>query len=477
MSGGAAFSRGGALALVAVGCALFLAMLYLIGAGEDFGGERGQGQAHAASNGLNGYSGLYRLVEAQGYDVDRSRSPGGLETSGLLVLTPNSFGDGKEVGEIILKRLYLGPTLVIMPKWSTNRPRIDLPSEVKSKFKRGWVTLGSPRASEWPEVLPTGYQFKHRIFPKPIEVPAAVEIVTDPEAGRQNVQPKKPDTAAAPLPPPPPPGRWAGTGYNGVLPTSFTTFAETVPGQKALIVDNAGRVLAFEATSTIREAVRKPGAVGPDEYIDDDNPAYPVIFLAEPDLANNYGLADPARAAAAVALVERLTEDGDIYEVTFDLTLNGFGASENLLTLAFRPPFLAATLSLLVALLIVGWRAFQRFGPPAAPAGPDIAFGKRQLIANGAGLIVRARRFGLLGAPYVTLSARRLAERLGLARPDAAAIDAALARRLPQEEPFTRRAARMEAAEKPADLVAAAQALDDLNTKLAEPSSSGTKTR
>ena len=63
---------------------------------------------------------------------------------------------------------------------------------------------------------------------------------------------------------------------------------------------------------------------------------------------------------------------------------------------------------------------------------------------------------------------RRLAERLGLARPDPQAIDEALARRLPQEEPFTRRAARLEAAAKPADILAAAQSLDDLNAKLSQ---------
>ena len=87
MTSGAAFSRGGVLALVVGGFALFLAALYLIGAGEDFGGTRGQGQAHAASNGLNGYAGLVRLLEAANYDVARSRSPQGLETSGLLVLS------------------------------------------------------------------------------------------------------------------------------------------------------------------------------------------------------------------------------------------------------------------------------------------------------------------------------------------------------------------------------------------------------
>ena len=128
--------------------------------------------------------------------------------------------------------------------------------------------------------------------------------------------------------------------------------------------------------------------------------------------------------------------------------------------------FLAATLCLMLALLIIGWRAFKRFGPAATTGGPGIAFGKQRLIANGAGLIVRARRLHLLGAPYAALTARRLADRLGLARADAESIDTALARRLPAEEPFSRRAARLESATRPADILGAAQALDDLTRKL-----------
>ncbi|TAD86055.1 MAG: DUF4350 domain-containing protein [Sphingomonadales bacterium] len=380
-------------------------MLYLIGAGEDFADERGTGQAHAAATGLNGYIGLVRLIEAQGFEVDRSRSPEGLQTAGVLVLTPSADADADAIDTILQDRTFVGPTLVIMPKWRAAPP------------------------SQWPENLPGSYRFNHRIYPKPV-----IAIDTPLEPVRQR------------------PGRWRGMGLAGALPASPTLYAEPAASHDALISDDAGRVLAF--------------AVNPGEGVDPESPAYPVIVLAEPDLANNYGLADPARARAALALVDRLSGAGEIRTVTFDMTLNGFGASENLLTLAFRPPFLAATLSLLVGLLIVGWRAFQRFGPPAAASGPDIAFGKRQLIANGAGLILRARRFALLGAPYAALSARRIAERLGLPRADGEAIDDALARRLPDAEPFTRRAARMEAAEKPADLLAAAQSLDNLASRL-----------
>ena len=414
-----AFTRAGALALVAGGFALFLAMLYLIGSGASLGGEKGGGQAHAASNGLNGYSGLVRLVEAQGYSTNRSRNRAGIESDGLLVITPPTFTDATELAKLLNDRRYRGPTLVIAPKWWASPPPPNLPSEARAKFKRGWVTLGSAEAAEWPAELPAPYTFAQELD------------------GMQE--------GAVPM-------RWSGAGHSGKLPNAAVVYAKVKGARRTLISDASGRILAFEVQ------------LGENNQPDDD--AYPVTFIAEPDLANNYGLADPARAAATIALIDELTYDGEIEDVTFDLTLNGFGASENLLTLAFRPPFLAATLSLLVALIIIGWRAFQRFGPAASGSGPDIAFGKRQLIANGASLIIRARRFALLSKPYGALSARRLAERLGLARPDPDAIDAALARRLPGEEPFTRRAARLEAADKPADILAAAKALDDLNAKL-----------
>lgn len=461
----AAFSTLGALALVAGGFTLFVAMLWLIGSDADFAGERGQGQAHAASNGLNGYSGLVRLTEAAGYSIERSRNPAGLETYGLLVLSPGFIGDGKEVGKIIRERRFRGPTLVIMPKWWTSQPGPNLPPQVRGKFKKGWVTLGFAQPSEWPEVLPTGYHFRHRAFPRPVA--DAIEVVPDRQPGQSSARPEPASPPASPSPLPP--ARWRGLGLEGVMPTGVTLHAETGKGAEPLITDDGGRVLAFATGLAGREGPRTRAEQNADIYTPR---VQPVVFLVDPDLANNYGLADPQRAAAAIALVDELAAADDIEHVVFDMTLAGFGASENLLTLAFRPPFLAATLSLLIVLLIVGWRAFRRFGPAATDGGPGIAFGKRQLVANAASLILRARRFRLLGRPYAALSARRLAERLGLVRPDPDLIDAALARRLPDDEPFTGRAAQLEAAEKPADILAAAQSLDALVSRLQQGKSS-----
>jgi hypothetical protein len=449
-----AFSKAGALALVAGGFALFLAVLYLIGAGEDFAGDTGRGgQAHAASNGINGYAGLVQLVEAQGYDTERSRSPKGLETTGLLVLTPSTFTGAEDVAEILKNRTYRGPTLVILPKWWAMPPPPTLPPAARDKFKRGWLILAGATPVSWGSELPAPFTFKHRS--------SGGRSLPD----AMMVSPGGTPPAPSPPPPPPKPGRWSGFGLSGALPAAPTLHAEVAGAHTKVITDPAGRVLAFAVNRAEVEAA-EAAEKNPGVMLEFARPPQPVIFLAEPDLANNYGLADPARAAVAVALIDRLAGEAENDSVTFDLTLNGFGASENLLTLAFRPPFLAATLCLLVALLIVGWRAFLRFGPAAVAAGPDIAFGKRQLITNGAALILRARRFALLARPYTALSARRLAERLGLTRPDPDAIDAALARRLPDEEPYTNRAARLEAASKPAEILAAAKALDDLNQKL-----------
>jgi len=179
---------------------------------------------------------------------------------------------------------------------------------------------------------------------------------------------------------------------------------------------------------------------------------------------NNYGLADRDRATAALAVIDDLTYDEDT-QVIFDVTLNGLGGSENLLTLAFRPPFLAATLCLIMAMLIIGWRAFNRFGP-ATEQAQTIAFGKRRLVTNGAGLILRARRLGLLAEPYIALTSRRVAKRLGIPRADIETVSETLAARLPDQEPLLNRANTLRNARKPKEILRAAGALKELERKI-----------
>ena len=85
------------LAVLAVGAAAFLLLLYAIGAGWD-GSKDQNGGAHAAANGLNGFAGLVRLLEEQGYEVSLSRSTARLDDEGLLVLTPQHGADGEARG-------------------------------------------------------------------------------------------------------------------------------------------------------------------------------------------------------------------------------------------------------------------------------------------------------------------------------------------------------------------------------------------
>ncbi|MBE5074412.1 DUF4350 domain-containing protein [Erythrobacteraceae bacterium E2-1 Yellow Sea] len=402
------------LLIVLFGALAFLALLYAIGAGET--GSRGNdGRAHAAANGLNGYAGLAKLLELEGYDVTLSRSKGQYTTASLLVLTPPQYMDAEEFAEILEKRQYLGPTLVILPKWyAANFPQ-KLPDSVKDKVKKGWVRLMGTSPPTWTADLPEPYGFESA------------------ERNDRSIELS-----------------WRGMGLTGSLPDSHSVAAKPNIAQDVLVEAEDGGVLALDVL----------GEDGSDFY---EN-AWNTTFIVEPDLVNNYGLADESRAALALELVRTAAYDDDL-PIVFDLTLNGFGGTTNLLTLAFQPPFLAATLCLILALLVIGWRAFRRFGAAAAE-GPAIAYGKRQLVTNGAGLILRARRFRLLAEPYIALCARRLAHHLGLVRPDPAAINAALAMRLPDELPFTHRAEALRHAHRQSDILCAADALKELERKL-----------
>ncbi len=156
--------------------------------------------------------------------------------------------------------------------------------------------------------------------------------------------------------------------------------------------------------------------------------------------------------------------------VTFDLTLNGHARTANLLTLAFTPPFLAATLCLLLAAVVIGWRAFVRFGPPRKTTRA-IAFGKRALVANSAGFVRRTRRLHLVTLPYADRARVALTRALGLARQPSVeaaelAIDRALAAHEPDAQPFSRIVARLRNAGSTTQAVTAARELHALERKL-----------
>ncbi|HEX8193067.1 MAG TPA: hypothetical protein VF552_09215 [Allosphingosinicella sp.] len=189
----------------------------------------------------------------------------------------------------------------------------------------------------------------------------------------------------------------------------------------------------------------------------DESPHY---LLAEPDLMNNHGLADPKRARAALDILNLLNDGKAPGGVAFDLTLNGLGAGRNPLRLAFEPPFLPLTLALALAALLAGLHGAFRFGAPAQ-GGRAIAFGKSQLVENSAGLFKLARREHRAGGAYAELIRETAAHDSGahMALRDAE-LDAYLDRVSPPGAPtFSELAARARAAADPSQLIAAARAL------------------
>ncbi len=196
----------------------------------------------------------------------------------------------------------------------------------------------------------------------------------------------------------------------------------------------------------------KPEEVGP-------LPGRAIYVLADPDILNNIGMADPARATAAVALLDALGAHDE--GVTFDVTLNGLGASDrSLVRLAFTPPFLGLTLCLLVAALLALWQGFVRFGP-ALREVRTVAFGKAALVANSAQLIVQARRLPGFAERYVAMVREAAAQRLhaptGLV---GASLDRWLDRFTDQRgRTFSELATALERARTSTDIVAGASAL------------------
>lgn len=412
------------LGLVLFGALAFLGTLYFIGSGQT--GRNGVAEAEATNRGLNGYAALYRMLEKQGHDVSQSRSRKQYKTEGLLILTPSTNADADDIRKVIEDRRYIGPTLLIVPKWLA----FDAPRQLPGR-KPGWVMLGGSFTPEWVAELGNDLSLEAKIE----------------QAGK----------GAA---------RWSGLGLSGVLPNKANVQGFTQGRLVSLAEDGNGRILAgYDDDGGCYPVLDGAAGIAGVPTNDCDENRWNVTVVAEPDLMNNYGLADPNRALFAMQLVS-LVREGQNVPIIFDMTLAGAGGAQNLLTLAFTPPFVAATLCLLIAMLIVGWRAFRRFGPPLAE-GRTIAFGKRQLVANAAGFTIRSGRLHLLTTPYNALVARRLAAALGLRSADPEAIDAAVARRTPEAPVYSQLAARLSQARGPSEILRAAHALKSLERTIA----------
>ncbi|MFC0588832.1 DUF4350 domain-containing protein [Novosphingobium aquiterrae] len=424
------FSPRMALALVAGGIALFLLVLWMIGSGMS---ERkaNNGGAHAAAKGLTGYAAFAQYIGKRGYPVALAKSPGALHQPGTLVLTPPAYTDTAELSRIVQRHRSFGPTIVVLPKWGAFRlPR------TRPDVKEGWVELGQPLVASW-----KGFYDD-------------ITLSLDRKRPRQITS------------------GWVGAGLAGPMPAPGVILSGSGPRLVPLVeTAESGQVLAaYVADGGDYPGLRDMATRAEPEVDEDETHGdYPVVFIFDPDLIDNYGLANPTNALLGERLLAAAIE-GDDRRVVFDLTLNGLGRSRSLLTLAFEPPFLAATLCLMLAALVLGWRAFNRFGPPLLGTRA-LAFGKRALVSNAAGLIRRTRRMHLIGGPYADAARDRLTRALALparlSGSDAeAAIDRALVTRDPQSPAFSATAAALRTARRPIDMLRAARTLHLLERTL-----------
>jgi len=424
VTGSSPFTLRSVLLLVLFGALVFVALLWMIASGLG-AGSANNGGAHAASRGLTGYSAMSDYLQRRGFAVRLVRSERGLDAPGLLVLTPSAMTDGAKIDRIVSARRYVGPTLVITPKW------LAFPAGSSDKQARpGWVRVVGAMPPRWEKFH---------------------------------------DEIGVTIAPARKPGGWSGMGISGVLPKPEAVLSGSGKDLVPLVTTADKRILAAVVDDGAAFPLARGFGPRVTAQVENDAGLYPLVFVFEPDLLDNFGM---ARSPSAL-LAERLVRASGVDPggpVLFDLTLDGLGRENNLLTLAFTPPFLAATLCLLIAALVIGWRAFLRFGPPAQ-ADRAIAYGKRALVANSAGLVRRSRRFHLLAGPYVERARERLARRLSLprgldhARTDEA-IDRALASRLPDAEPFSAVAARLARARAPHEIIKAARELSALERML-----------
>ena len=144
-----------------------------------------------------------------------------------------------------------------------------------------------------------------------------------------------------------------------------------------------------------------------------------VFVLSDPDLLNTRGVADARTAKAALVMLLTMRDDG--YPIAFDASLNGAGG-HSLLRLAIEPPFLGATLSLLLAAALVGVHGWSRFGAARRPERA-VALGKLALAENGASMVRLARREPHMARRYVQLCRQRAAAALGAGDLEGEALD------------------------------------------------------
>jgi len=354
------------ISLVLISVFAFAALIVLSGYADNWR-DKDNGRAHAFSKSGIGFAGLSQLLTAEGNDVvfDRTEGEEG-EAYALKIITLS-----RPLTKSLSEDFDLSsPTLIVMPKWVTSR----------MYEHKGWRRI--VRA-------PIGPTYETLNFAKAL--PESAGDVTFHSGYRLKDSYELTKIEA-----------WLPS-----LATANVAHLQTLKGGylDPLIKTDEGVILA-----KITDA--------------------PVYILSDPDFLNTLGIAEEDRARFAVQLLESIAEweeaEYDIF--IFDLIKHGFGNTDNIIKYLLRPPFLAATLCLIAAGLLIGWQAFARFGDPETNI-PDYALGKSTLADNAARFIKIAGRETKMAPGYVALIRRRAAKDMNLQGQTESDIDRVLNRR------------------------------------------------
>lgn len=147
----------------------------------------------------------------------------------------------------------------------------------------------------------------------------------------------------------------------------------------------------------------------------DEESGWHTIVLADPDVLATHGLRRGANAELLVRLLERLGADGRT--VVVDETLHGFEEQPSLVQALLRFPLVLATLSALLAAVLLAWAAAVRFGRPRPPE-PVLSTGKLFLVEATAGLLRHGGHAPEAAGAYLRAAKEEVARRL---RPPGAA--------------------------------------------------------
>jgi hypothetical protein len=269
--------------------------------------------------------------------------------------------------------------MVLTPEFIRGLPKLDTQRDRLIVLPK-WVTQPDPAHPGWqanavaaPEAFVTA------------NLPAALKDVTVVRRAERTSGPQRLTGDYAP---------WPANG----LPAGPAREFQTLKGGKLtpLVRDEQGGVVVGQAPGTN------------------------LFVLSDPDLLNTQGLKDPRTARIALSILLMLKSDDQ--PIAFDVSATDAGGNKSLLKLAVEPPFLAATLCLVVVAALIGAQAWFRFGP-ARRAPRAVALGKTALVETGAGMVRLAKREPRMARRYVQLCRHRAAAALGAAHLEGQALD------------------------------------------------------